>query len=39
MKKKKEEPIIDSGMEFLKALNAITEDKGIFKLLLLFDLK
>lgn len=39
MKKKKEEPIIDSGMEFLKALNAITEDKGISKDLIIDAMK
>lgn len=39
MKKKKEEPIIDSGMEFLKALNAITENKGISKDLIIDAMK
>ncbi len=39
MKKKKEEPIVDSGMEFLKALNAITEDKGISKDLIIDAMK
>ena len=39
MKKKKEEPIIDSGMEFLKALNVITEDKGISKDLIIDAMK
>lgn len=39
MKKKKEEPVVDSGMEFLKALNAITEDKGISKDLIIDAMK
>ena len=33
MKKKESEKVVDSGLEFLKALNLVTEEKGISKLL------
>ncbi len=31
MRKKETEKMVDSGLEFLKALNLVTEDKGISK--------
>ena len=39
MKKKESEKVVDSGLEFLKALNLVTEEKGISKDLIIEDRK
>lgn len=39
MKKKESEKVVDSGLEFLKALNLVTEEKGISKDLIIDAMK
>lgn len=39
MRKKKEEKVVDSGLEFLKALDAICEEKGIDKEIVIEGMK
>ena len=37
MRKKETEKMVDSGLEFLKALNLVTEEKGISKDLIMIQ--
>ena len=39
MRKKETEKMVDSGLEFLKALNLVTEEKGISKDLIIYAMK
>ena len=39
MRKKETEKMVDSGLEFLKALNLVTEEKGISKDLIIEAMK